>query len=71
MVEKAKHETCIITLEDIEENEIYHKCSQCEQSISTEALSEWWKTSLDNKGEVCCPSCRKKWDNSKLYINKS
>ena len=66
--ETPKHETCLILQEPIEKSSFYHKCTKCSQCLSTEAMSQWWKTCSESGKHPTCPSCRSKWEDKSVYI---
>lgn len=67
-IETPKHETCLILQEPIEKSSFYHTCKKCSQCLSTEAMSQWWKTCCESGKHPTCPSCRSKWLDHSVYI---
>ncbi len=58
-----KNIDCPITLDKINENDKYCKCSNCNYNFNYESLI----IHLDIKND--CPMCRYKWQNNKIYTN--
>ena len=55
-------DTCVITLESIEENANIVRCEQCYKSCLMTSMNEWFKVSKS------CPHCRASMSEYAMYI---
>jgi hypothetical protein len=69
-IEKEKN-ICSISIEEIMENELYVKCSNCKNNFKSDLLKEWLIVSKNNNQTVECPLCRKYWNNYRIYKNNN
>lgn len=56
---------CSISLETIDENQLYLKCLECKTSFKQDEIEKW----LEQKD--LCPNCRAQWpeSNNTIYVN--
>ena len=67
ITENDRNQDCPITMDTIEENELYCQCSQCQYNIKKDIIQTMYK----NKMSINCPMCRLLWKNKVVYVNGS
>jgi hypothetical protein len=65
IIEINRYESCIISFEEIKNNENIVKCSQCSKIIRFELMQEWF-TRMKN-----CPHCRGTYPTTTFLCGKS
>ena len=65
ITENDRNQDCPITMDTIEENELYCQCSQCQYNMKKDIIQTMYK----NKMNINCPMCRLRWQNKVVYIN--
>ena len=65
ITEADRNKECPITMEEINIDQLYCNCAQCNYNISYNALEKIYTA----KDIILCPMCRTNWTNTVIYVN--
>lgn len=68
-IEENDNNTCPIEQIEIQPNERYMLCSNCNNCYNEYAMISWMVNCNNNNRLVTCPTCRKNWSDHNVYIN--